>query len=444
MRVLRKIAIQTGDHMLIEFHFKNFKSFRDEAVLNFFASSDKKLPENLLECSDENSTKLLSASAVYGANASGKSTVFQAFEFARDFIISSTKNNPDAPIRVSSFLFDDSKNKASQFEFTFISNKIRYQYGFAVTNQIVEREWLIDYPKGRARKLFDRFQEGKKTVYEFGANFKGEKDKLKELTRNNVLFLSVGATFNNKQLLEIYKWFVDKTSFVGTADIPEPIVFDFIMEHPHIIENLKSLIKYADLGIVDFALSKIEPSLSNLPEEIPEALRKAFEAFNKVLEESGDENIKAFQSYDLSISHKSGEKTMAFPWASESDGTRRLFGLSAPVFDALNNGKVLFVDEIDRSLHPLLTRRLVQLFQNSTTNPKGAQLVFNTHDTSLLGSGMLRRDQVWFLEKDQIGASHLYSLLDYSPRKDESLEKGYLQGRYGAVPFLGEFLLGES
>jgi len=430
--------------MLIEFHFKNFKSFRDEAVLNFFASSDKKLPENLLECSDENSTKLLSASAVYGANASGKSTVFQAFEFARDFIISSTKNNPDAPIRVSSFLFDDSKNKASQFEFTFISNKIRYQYGFAVTNQIVEREWLIDYPKGRARKLFDRFQEGKKTVYEFGANFKGEKDKLKELTRNNVLFLSVGATFNNKQLLEIYKWFVDKTSFVGTADIPEPIVFDFIMEHPHIIENLKSLIKYADLGIVDFALSKIEPSLSNLPEEIPEALRKAFEAFNKVLEESGDENIKAFQSYDLSISHKSGEKTMAFPWASESDGTRRLFGLSAPVFDALNNGKVLFVDEIDRSLHPLLTRRLVQLFQNSTTNPKGAQLVFNTHDTSLLGSGMLRRDQVWFLEKDQIGASHLYSLLDYSPRKDESLEKGYLQGRYGAVPFLGEFLLGES
>ena len=112
--------------MLIEFHFKNFKSFRDEAVLNFFASSDKKLLENLLECPDENSTKLLSTSAVYGANASGKSTVFQAFEFARDFIISSAKNNPDAPIKVSPFLFDESKNKASQFEFTFISNKVRY------------------------------------------------------------------------------------------------------------------------------------------------------------------------------------------------------------------------------------------------------------------------------------------------------------------------------
>ncbi len=430
--------------MLIEFHFNNFKSFRDEAILNFFASPDKKLSENLLECPDENSTKLLSTSAVYGANASGKSTVFQAFEFARNFIISSAKNNPDTPIKVSPFLFDNSKTKASQFEFTFISNKVRYQYGFAVTSQIVEREWLIDYPKGRARKLFERFQEGKKTVYEFGANFKGEKDKLKELTRDNVLFLSVGATFNNKQLLEIYKWFLDKTRFVGTADIPEPIVFDFIMEHPQITENLKSLIKYADLGIVDFALSKTEPSLSNFPDEIPDALRKAFEAFSKVIEESGDENIKGFQTYDLSISHRSGEKTMSFPWMAESDGTRRLFGLSAPIFDALSNGKVLFVDEIDRSLHPLLTRRLIQLFQNTLTNPKGAQLVFNTHDTSLLGSGMLRRDQVWFLEKDQTGVSHLYSLLDYSPRKDESLEKGYLQGRYGAIPFLGEFLLGEN
>jgi len=430
--------------MLIEFHFKNFKSFKDEATLNFFASSDKKLIENLLDCPDETSVKLLSTSAVYGANASGKSTVFQAFEFAREFIVSSAKNSPDAPIKVSPFLFDDSKSKASQFEFTFINNKIRYQYGFAVTNQTIEREWLIDYPKGRARKLFERFQEAKKTVYEFGVNFKGEKDKLKELTRSNVLFLSVGATFNNKQLLDVYKWFVDKTSLVGTTDIPEPLVFDFIMEHPHIVENLKSLIKYADLGIVDFSLSKTEPGLGNFPEEIPEALRKAIEAFSKALEESGDKNVRSFQNYELSISHKSGEKTMSFPWTSESDGTRRLFGLSAPIFDALNNGKVLFVDEIDRSLHPLLTRRLVQLFQNPITNPKGAQLVFNTHDTSLLGSGMLRRDQVWFLEKDQTGASHLYSLLDYSPRKDESLEKGYLQGRYGAIPFLGEFSFGEN
>lgn len=314
------------------------------------------------------------------------------------------------------------------------------QYGFAVTNRIVESEWLIAYPKGRSRKLFERSQER----YEFGTYFKGEKDKLKELTRANVLFLSVGATFNNQHLLDVYRWFADKTSFVGTGEIPEPLVFDFIMEHPSVVGYLKTLIKSADLGIVDFALSKKETDLGGLPEDMPESLRKAIEAFNKVVEESGDENVKSFPSYDLNISHKSGNNTIPFSWESESDGTRRLFGLSAPIFDALSNGQVLFVDEIDRSLHPLLTRKLVQLFQNPELNQKGAQLVFNTHDTSLLGSGLFRRDQVWFLEKDQTGASHLYSLLDFSPRKEEALEKGYLQGRYGAIPFLGELALGES
>lgn len=432
--------------MIIEFRFKNFKSFRDEAVLNFVASADKKFPENLLICPDDKSSKLLGTTAIYGANASGKSTIFQAFEFAREFVVESIKKNPEARIEVTPFLLDDSRLEPSQFEFTFISNGIRYQYGFAVTNRIVEKEWLISYPKGLPRKLFERFQEKKETVYKFGAGFKGEKEKIKELTRSNVLFLSVGATFNNKQLLDIYRWFVEKTDSVGTNDIPEPIVFDFIMEHPNIIGNLKNLIKYADLGIVDFALSKSQKDTEpgNYPEDMPEPLRKAIEAFNKAIEESGDENFRRVEAYDLSMSHKSGEKTFAFPWESESDGTRRLFGLSAPIFNALGDGKVLFVDEIDRSLHPLLTRKLVQLFQNPKTNPKGAQLVFNTHDTSLLSAGLIRRDQVWFLEKDQTGASHIYSLLDYSPRNDEALEKGYLQGRYGAIPFFGEYTFGEN
>ncbi len=440
-----KCPVRLGEKtMLIEFRFKNFKSFKDEAVLNFVASTDKKLTENLLSCPDDKSSKLLSTSAIYGPNASGKSTVFQAFEFAQEFIKASTKNNPVARIKVTPFLLDDSRLEPSQFEFTFISSGIRYQYGFAVTNQTVVSEWLISYPKGRPRKLFERFQKSKKTVYEFGTSFKGEKDKLKELTRSNVLFLSVGATFNNKQLLDVYRWFVDKTSSVGADDIPEPIIFDFLMEHPKVIKNLRDLIKYADLGIVDFAVSKKEPDLENYPDELPESIRNAIEAFNKALEDSGDKDIRRIDSYDLSISHKSGEKTFAFPWESESDGTRRLFGLSAPIFNALETGKVLFVDEIDRSLHPLLARKLIQLFQNPKTNPKSAQLVFNTHDTSLLSAGLLRRDQVWFLEKDQAGASHLYSLLDYSPRKDESLERGYLQGRYGAVPFFGEFSFGEN
>ncbi len=426
--------------MLLEFRFMNFKSFRDEAILSFVASKDETASENLLTCPDDDSINLLKTATIYGANASGKSTVFQAFEFARNFIIRSAKNNPDAPIKVIPFLFDESKSNPSMFEFTFIQNGTRYQYGFAVTNKYIEKEWLISYPKGRSRKLFERMAQDR---FVFGAHLKGEKEKIKELTRSNALFLSVGATFNQPQLLDVYHWFSDKTSLVNSSDIPVSFVLDFVIEHPNLIDQLKDLINYADLGIVDFSLEKREFEISRLPDDMPGAMRDAFKAFDDALTKSNVTNLKIQpNSYQFSISHKSGQKTLSFPWEAESDGTRRLFGLSAPIFDALEKGKVLFVDEIDRSLHPLLTRKLIELFQNSQLNPKGAQLVFNTHDTSLLSAGLFRRDQIWFLEKDQSGASHIYPLLEYSPRKDESLEKGYLQGRYGAVPFLGDYPFG--
>lgn len=426
--------------MLLEFRFKNFRSFRDEAALSFVASKDNAIHQNLTFCPDDNAINLLKIAAIYGANASGKSTMFQAFEFARNFIIRSAKNNPDAPIKVIPFLFDDSKSQPTLFEFIFIQNEIRYQYGFAVTNQVVEQEWLISYPKGRSRKLFERSGHDE---FIFGAHFKGEREKIKELTRSNALFLSVAATFNNKQLSDVYRWFTEKVNLVNSSDIPEPVIYDFIQKHPNLNENLKNLITYADLGIVDFSLVEKEMEFSNLPDDIPETMREAFKAFENVLKSASDPNIKfSSTAYEFSISHKSGQKTLPFPWEAESDGTRRLFGLSAPIFSALEKGKVIFVDEIDRSLHPLLTRKLIQLFQNPQLNPKGAQLVFNTHDTSLLNAGLFRRDQIWFLEKDQDGASHIYPLLEYSPRKDESLEKGYLQGRYGAIPFLGDYPFG--
>ncbi|MCX6064843.1 MAG: ATP-binding protein [Chloroflexi bacterium] len=429
--------------MLLEFRFVNFKSFRDEAVLSFVANSDETAPDNFVVCSDDSSVNLLKAAAIYGANASGKSTVFQAFEFAQDFIVRSANNNPDAPIKVTPFLLDESKSKPSMFEFTFIQNEVRYQYGFSVTNRLVEKEWLISYPKGRSRKLFERSLQDNTSFYTFGAHLKGEKEKISELTRANALFLSVGATFNHSQLLDIYHWFSDKTIFVRSSEIPEPLVFDFVLEHPDLVDQLKGLINYADLGIVDFSLAELEFEPHYPPNEILETIPAVHGAPDDVLKKNGDSGLKVHQkSYEFSISHQSGQKIFSFPWEAESDGTRRLFGLSAPIFDTLKNGKVLFVDEIDRSLHPLLTRKLIQLFQNPQLNSKGAQLVFNTHDTSLLSAGLFRRDQIWFLEKDQSGASHIYPLLEYSPRKGESLEKGYLQGRYGAIPFLGEYPFG--
>jgi AAA15 family ATPase/GTPase len=431
--------------MLIEFRIKNFKSFKDEAILTFVANNADKvtLPNNLLPCPGNDSLKLLNTIVVYGANASGKSTVFQAFVFAREFVKRSAKNSPGSRINVTPYIFDDSKLDASFFEFTFINENVRYQYGFSVTGKAVQKEWLISYPKGRPRKLFERNLENGETSYSFGLHFKGEKDKLVELTAQNALFLSVGATFNNQQLLSVYEWIVKKISAVGPNEIPEPQVFDYILEHPAIINYLKALIGFADLGIVDFTLSGEDLDMSNLPDDLPKGLRNIFETLGKTLVDVDGKPVKSQpKAYEFSILHRSGEKNQALPWEAESDGTKRLFGLGAPIFDALASGKTLFIDEIDRSLHPLLAREIVRLFQNKQSNPNGAQLVFNTHDTSLLSAGLFRRDQVWFLEKDEVGASHLYSLLEFSPRKEDSLEKGYLQGRYGAIPFLSGNLFG--
>jgi uncharacterized protein len=441
--------------MLIEFRLKNYKSFKDEAALSLIASSDKTHHENLLSCPDDTSLRILNSAVIYGANASGKSSLFEAFEFAKELVRISAKNSPGDIINVRPFVLDEkSKSEASKFEFVFIQQNVRYQYGFSVTRKAVQEEWLITYPKGRPRKLFERKLEkenNKKTKthrtysYKFSAFLKGEKDKLIELTHPSALFLSVGATFNNPQLVKVFKWFEEMTDYVGSGDLVEPQVFKYLAENSALTSNIEKLVKFADLGIEDYALTESDISKTELPENAPDSMKKLIEALQLVIEESEKtSSLINKKMYRARMVHRAGDKLIPLPWDDESDGTRRLFGMSAPIFDAINGGKVIFIDEIDRSLHPLLVKELVMLFQNKKFNPKNAQLVFNTHDTSLLGTGAFRRDQIWFLEKDQNANSHLYSLLEFSPRKDEALEKGYLQGRYGAVPFLGDYPFGEN
>jgi AAA15 family ATPase/GTPase len=434
--------------MLLEFRFQNFKSFKDDATLSLVASSDKSMPDNLLACPDDKTINLLSSVGIYGANASGKSTVFEAFRFVRNFVRNSAKNSPDDFIDIKPFLFDDeTKSAPSLFEFTFIQEGVRYQYGFAATAGAIQREWLLSYPKGRPRNLFERLLKVDSDEYsyefKFGSFLKGEKEKLIELTHPSALFLSVGSTFNNPQLLQVYRWFVDNIRYIQSSDLPESQMFSLIAKNPTLTDDVKRLIKFADLGIDDFSLIERELELMKVSPQDSESMKKLAEALNALVEERAKESLDFDKKvYNAKMTHRSGLKLVALPWNDESDGTRRLFSMSATIFETLNQGKIIFIDEIDRSLHPLLVRELIRLFQNPKSNPKGAQLIFNTHDTSLLSAGIFRRDQVWFLEKDQIGASHLYSLLEYSPRKDESLEKGYLQGRYGAIPFFGDYSLG--
>ena len=416
--------------MLIEFRFKNFRSFRDETKLSMVASTDKTLPENKMSLTGFGGRSLVRSAVVYGANAAGKSNLIAAMQALLAFINTSTDRKINSPIEITPFLLLAEQNaEPSEFEITFIDHeKVRYQYGFQVNTKQVVREWLVVYPKGLPQTWFEREnnKDGTPTWY-FGRNLKGKNGQLAELTRPDVLFLSNAARLNHGQLLGVLKWI--QKSFLVIGDSDDNLFFRIYSaflakEDKKVQERIRGLLNVADVGISDFEIRE-EPQKEKEPyEEIPVEMRGQTPSL---------ERLSVFMQHTIG-----SEKSIVFPIEDESRGTQRLFALGGPLADILENGWTLFVDELDASLHPLLVRYLVELFHNSKINPIGAQLIFNTHDTTLLDGGLFRRDQIWFVEKDRQGCSHLYPLLDYSPRKDESLAKGYLLGRYGAIPFLSE------
>jgi len=427
--------------MLIEFRFKNFKSFKDAQVLSLVASKGNEQSSNLIELNLIKDMKLLPSIVIYGANASGKSSILDALDFCIRFIRQSAKNDPEDRISVQPFLLDAvSHDEPSEFEFTFIQEDVRYQYGFEVTKDTVLKEWLISYPKGRGRNLFQREvnKDTGKSIFSFSSYLMGEKEKLVNMTGSNSLFLSIGATFNNEQLKKVYRWFSAKPLSIKAHEIKPEMFSDSITKERY-LNQMRELIKFADFGIVDISIGKQKFDYDNeIPNDVPKNLIPLFKSINNLLKNTSEELKIEPTKLTIEMMHTSEGESIQFPIESESAGTIKFFTLSFPIIHSLQNGRVLFVDELDSSLHPLLVRSLVNLFHDPSTNPRGAQLIFNTHDTTLLNSQIFRRDQIWFVEKDQNGSSHIYSLLDFRPRKDEALEKGYLQGKYGAIPFLSD------
>ncbi len=422
--------------MLIEFKVKNFRSFREETIFSLLASTDKTLPENTFPAPEFGGRNVLRSAVIYGPNAAGKSNLISAIHFVGSFVKNSMDRKLNTPIDISPFLLVTQPNTApSEFEITFIDHhQIRYQYGFHVTTKQVLREWLVAYPKGLPQTWFEReCDQDAQTTWYFGRNLKGKNYQVAELTRPDVLFLSSAAKLNHHQLSHVFEWF-QKSLRIISADQLSPYLSTYsatrARDSEPVQERIRHLMAVADFGISDFEVREETYTEKDLPESIPAELRNQF--INK-------------KHLDVYMRHPVGtQDEVALPLEEESNGTQRLFALSGPLAEVLQNGWTLFVDELDASLHPLLVRYLVELFHSPQMNPSGAQLIFNTHDTTLMDCCLFRRDQIWFVEKDRQGCSHLYPLLDYSPRKDEALAKGYLLGRYGAIPFLSDPQWGDS
>jgi uncharacterized protein len=419
--------------MLIEFRVKNFRSYQDEQTFSMVAGAGKELPANKIKTPALGKQELLRSAVIYGANASGKSNLLRAANFVRRFVLSSAEDRQAGdPIQHEPFILDPvTEKQPSEFEVNFILEGIRFQYGFEVSRQRIEEEWLIAYPQNSPQRWFER-RPGKADLAEvkFSSFFKGEKRRLAELTRPNALYLSVAAKWNHPQATRVFNWFKSAFRIVNrhTPNLNDYTASKCFRDN-HFQDWVSRFLRGADLGIRQVITRPLGLHELDLSGDLPISVKEAF------LSDIREGKVR--ETFTTRKRTKTG-KEFYFPLVEESDGTQRLFELLGPWHDVLGKGHVLLVDELDSSMHPLMTRKLVESFHDSEVNRHGAQLVFTTHDTSLLTPALFRRDQVWFTERDKAGATKLYSLQDYHPRQDEALEKGYLAGRYGAVPFLGE------
>lgn len=418
--------------MLLEFTVKNFRSIQEAQTLSMVANKDSLMQDtNCFDSGLQAIPKLLRSAVVYGANASGKSNLILAMVMMKDIVINSAVRirEGDKFVNVTPFLFDhENIGEATEFEIAFMDDGVRYQYGFAVNNTQILKEWLLVYKARKAQRWFERNYDHRTKTYEwyFGPHFyENQKHSLwKESTRINALFLSSSVNLNSAQLRPIYNWF-DTKLLVSTGGLSNPLGFNVnLLKNPN---NKKRIIKFlqaADLNITNIELKY-----------------KKVKSVELQLDFTGSSTSGTFKEEEMPVMnfyHKGvQDEDVKLPFEHESHGTKKLAYYAEPILNALDQGSLLVIDELEAGLHPKMTQFVINLFYDNDLNKKNAQLIFSTHQTSLLDTKFLRRDQIWFMEKNDKDASVLYSLTDFSPRATENIEKGYLQGRFGGIPFLG-------
>jgi len=419
--------------MLLEFSVTNYLSFKEKTTLNLSATAIKEHADSNVFRSGRHN--LLRGAVIYGANASGKSNFIKAMSTMARLVLQSFDQSSTDQLDITPFLLNtETENAPTSFEVVFLIDNTRYRYGFEVDNNRVLSEWLFDAPKQAERPLFVREKDG---IEVMPRTFPEGRD-LEERTRDNALFLSVVDQFNGKIAKQIMRWFHNFIIISGLSHERYKAVTFSMLENKHTQHLLLDFYKKVDLGFDNINISKAPFDPRELPRDLPETLLKQLITD---LEDSYRIDIKTVHKKYNAKNKPVGD--VEFDMRSqESSGSNKLFNISGPVFDVLNEGGTLVIDELDSSLHPLLTLAITKLFNSKELNRNNAQLIFATQDTNLLNYGHYRRDQIYFIEKNKYGVSEMYSLVEYKEegktiRKDRSFEKDYIEGRYGAIPFIG-------
>ncbi len=395
--------------MILEFCSTNYLSIKDELKLSFISTPLKEScsePNDLFPLEDTG-ISLVRSAVIYGANASGKSNVLKAFDFYKRFITDSFKNGQAGEvIDVDNFRLNATTvNEPTTIEATFTDGEFIYRYGFEVDRQSVHEEWLYKRAcRKRAKDVELFYREGDKTTVHSKSQLMQELVN-KKMVRSNALLLSTAAQFNEPTSVSILRWLSDTLVVFCSED---DHLWNNAIKHLDEESMRKRIIvfaKYADLGIEN--ITKID---------------------NRIVSDHRQYDDEGREVNNVSFAFN----------RNESEGTIKYFSLAYPIIDALDKGKRIIIDELDSKLHPLLVKKIVALFNDAQTNPKGAQLLFTAHDTFLLGAGLFRRDQVWFTQKDNFGATELFSLAEYKVRSTSPFERNYLLGKYGATPIIGD------
>ncbi len=410
--------------MLVEFRVSNFMSIKEEACLSLVAGSGQEHRATHLvtpTAADEGVAyeTLVRSAAVYGANAAGKTNLLLGLRIMAS-IVEESHSDPEALDPITPFRFDPNcLQQETIFEVICIAEGVRYQYGFAASAKKVYREWLYAWPRGRRQMWLER--DGK---FSFGPGLKGARKVWAKATRSNALFLSTAIALNSEQLRPLFNWLVQTVVVRITGFSPTmSLAYSQDERKREILDFLVS----ADFAIADIQVVEEEFNPDTWFSDVSEELREEL-----------SQHLGKQKRVNVFLSHETvAGDSVALSMLEESAGTERMFRLAGPLAHALQNGQVIVIDEIHNSLHPALVQYLVDHFHDPDRNVSGAQLVFATHDTSILNQETFRRDQVWFCERNPRQETELYSLLEFRPRKGwENLERAYRAGRYGAIPYV--------